>query len=224
MHTAHSLTDLVVSAGGGMPPAMHAPQHAHPLLCIPPAMHAHRPATHTPPPCIPPAMHDPPPSTPPAMHAPCHTCPLPQTPPCHTHPYHRHPLPRMPPAMHTTPPCYECPLPHMPATPPPAPVDRQTPVKLRKLRLRAVKMRNVGKNWSIKGMGDTWDLTFLFMLNVSVLEGLFTKSKSECENRFCKKRWLLFIRKTNTLSPRVTVSGKKVCIVTIDSLFARILW
>ena len=53
---------------------------------------------------------------------PCHACPLTHThpamhAPCHTHPSATHtpamhPLPCMPPAMHT--PCHACPLPHMP--------------------------------------------------------------------------------------------------------------
>ena len=61
MHTAHCNCRFSCHA---CPPAMHAPHHACPLPCMPPAMHA-----------LPCHAH-PPPQTPP-----CHACPLPCMPP-----------------------------------------------------------------------------------------------------------------------------------------------
>ena len=90
---------------------MHTLCQAHPLSCMPPAMH-------------PPHATHPLPSTSPATHALCHACPLPPTThpptmhtPCHACP-HTHALHHAsPPLPCKPPPCHACPpLPCMPST------------------------------------------------------------------------------------------------------------
>ena len=84
MLTARSLTvSCSICRGGGAcmphtPPVTHIPLPCMPLChaapChIPPAMHA--PCHAHPPPCTPPAMHASLPHMPPAMHTPCHAHP-----------------------------------------------------------------------------------------------------------------------------------------------------
>ena len=118
---------------------MHAPCHACPLPCMPPA-----------------------------MHAPCHACPLPHMPPCHAFPPAMHapschacPLPHMSPAMHAPwLPCMPPQLPHMPPAmytpyhahhacppathaPPPPTVDRILGTRFWKYYLAPTSLRAV---------------------------------------------------------------------------------
>ena len=111
----------------------HAPHHACPLPCTPPATHAphhkHPPAMHAHCHACPPTMHVPYAThTPPPHMLPCHTCPLPCTPPamhkplpcmlpchacpCHVHPSHAFPPPRIPPCHTFLPPPPPCMLSH----------------------------------------------------------------------------------------------------------------